>query len=139
MDAHQFDALVRTLTGPRRALLGLGVALGLTAIPADARKRKHRKKKKKKKPTCTGCLAGEVCLANGSCAVTCTQSTDCASGCFCGSPSLEGPRHCTSALLFVCASLPECSGTAACPVGSHCEQTDCLGNPNRCIPLCDAS
>lgn len=141
MDDHQFDALARALSGSRRALLGLGVALGLTTIPVDARKRRKRRKKKrkrnkKKKKTCQGCTNGQVCLGNGSCAQTCSAAADCPAECQCGAPSVEGLRHCTPDSLYLCASLVECSSSAACPAGSHCEQTMCSGNPNRCLPLC---
>jgi hypothetical protein len=77
MDGSGFDALIQSVVGPRRALLGGAVALaaGWLGIGDAAAKRKGKKKKKKKaKPNAYGCLdVGDPCKsAEGCCSGICT-------------------------------------------------------------------
>jgi hypothetical protein len=83
------------------------------------------------------CAPGQVCLDNASCATVCMGET-CPAGCSCSFASVEGPQHC-GALVSDCGQFPqECTSTAQCPPGQHCQETTCPGNPKRCFPLCGA-
>lgn len=73
MDGSHFDDLLRSLTRPRRSLLGGSLALatgwlGVSAIDAK-KKRKHKKRKAKKaKPNEFGCLElGDPCQSEDQC------------------------------------------------------------------------
>jgi hypothetical protein len=79
--------------------------------------------------TCATCPTGQQCLSNGSCAIVCTENSDCSS-CGCSNPSVEGARHCISGPLqpFV-----PCTSTLDCPPGAHCQD---IGAGGVCIALC---
>jgi len=86
------------------------------------------------------CPAGQDCLSNGSCGITCTASSQCPHGCTgCGFASTEGPSHCIAPITG-CESVPQsCTSTAECPLGQHCQGIKCdLSGQlvNRCIPMC---
>jgi hypothetical protein len=153
MEGFHFDAWTRRRFG----LAAGGVTASLfTGAPAFFRSAVAKKRKKKCKPKCgpcrkckkgkckakpagTVCGAGAYCLPNGSCATTCTTGEECAAGCFCSAPSVEGTRRCIE-LLESCDAFPQpCTSTAQCPRGRHCQFTLCgPGNihSDRCVPLC---
>src|SRR5262249_19771010 len=62
------------------------------------------------------CGPGQVCLANGDCATTCTSAADCPSSCTCWI-NVEGQRYCIQSTL-TCGQVPQvCGGsdTPPCP------------------------
>lgn len=83
MDDQQFDDLARSLIHSRRALLGLGVALGVAPPRADAKKRKR--KRRKKIPPCQPECAGRTCGSDG-CGGVCGQ---CGAGQTCSGGACE--------------------------------------------------
>ena len=85
------------------------------------------------------CPAGRLCLSNGSCATVCDELADCATGCSCNGPNIEGTKTC-AAPGFTCEGFPQvCADTAACPSGQTCQLSGCGQGgsvENRCVPLC---
>jgi hypothetical protein len=79
------------------------------------------------------------CVANGSCAVLCADIDCPTAACSC-TTSVEGSRHCIVGL--DCDDLlQECTSTADCPPGQHCQSTGCGPGgtlTDRCTPLCQA-
>jgi hypothetical protein len=159
MDATRFDTLIRSLTdgSSRRAALGVGLGGVLAALglgESEAKKKRRRKKKCKRtcgpcqrckkgkcrpKPAGIPCGDGGECLANGSCALSCTMDDECdrlPSGCGCSPASAEGVSHCYGHVNS-CDEIPKkCESTAECPLGRVCQPTGCVGGGNRCWPLC---
>lgn len=150
MDGPKFDDLVRTIARSRRALLGLGAALGLGPLLAGAKKRKKRKgKKKNTKKACSAgnpvrcgkfcCRSDESCR-NGACVDHCQDGqqnfgetgTDCGGTC-------RVVRKCQ--LGQTCAIDEDCFNAACvnrrdigasicveCRIDSDCDR---LGDPER--------
>lgn len=85
------------------------------------------------------CPAGKTCLGSGSCAQICTDHPQCPTGCFCGAPSVEGPRPCAPSSGATCDQLQTpCTSTTQCPVGAYCLPVPCGSGGaavNRCLPL----
>jgi hypothetical protein len=82
--------------------------------------------------TCPGCPPLRACLANGSCAVSCTANEECGS-CGCSvRTNTEGQRHCVP--FDVGCTARQCERTADCPPGSQC--ANCGAQGLRCTPLC---
>lgn len=134
MDDDQFDELVRSLARSRRTVLGLGAALSLTPLLADAKKRKNKKKKKKTttttcQPSCSGracgpngcggscgaCSGGRVCTA-GACQCP-TGQTACSAGCC---PACQGCDDARQICVMAAGS-----DTTACPGGACCGGACC--------------
>jgi hypothetical protein len=89
-------------------------------------------------PVACSCPSGQVCLSNGGCGQVCRDFNDCPgpfSNCFNCDPSTEGEKHCTANTPS--CSEPACTSTADCPVGTHCQVTNCgpNGNEKRCVNL----
>src|ERR1041384_2296869 len=66
MDGHRFDAMIRTLAGSRRTVLGCAVAAAagaVTQLQSEGKRRKKRCKSPKVK-------CGKKCLPAGSCCNT---------------------------------------------------------------------
>jgi hypothetical protein len=101
MDGHQFDALIRTLAGSRRALFGGAIAAvaGVGSLPGGEAKRR-RKRCKAPKVKC-----GKKCLKAGSCC----RDSDC------------GP--CETCSGKRCVVVPDGS---PCGVGGECNGTACI-------------
>jgi hypothetical protein len=109
MDDRQFDDLVRTLSRSRRSVLGLGAALGVAPLVAEARKKKKKVKL---------CLNGQTISVpkkkrgayfnQGATAGACS-TTPCARSCA-GKP---------------CGAGDGCGGTCDCPAGQICGNGAC--------------
>ncbi len=89
-------------------------------------------------PVACSCPSGHECLSNGSCGQVCQGAGDCPgqdSNCSNCNASTEGAKHCT--VRYPACSEPVCTATADCPVGTHCQVTNCgpNGNEKRCIKL----
>lgn len=108
MDAHQFDALTRTL-GDRLSRRGLGRLVGGLALgggiatrwpaPADAKKKRKKKRKKKDRNDCDGgCGIGTCC--DGRCANTPTDRNNCGA---CGNRCQPG-QYCFNSQCVPCES-----------------------------------
>ncbi|MEZ4563015.1 MAG: hypothetical protein R2853_09785 [Thermomicrobiales bacterium] len=78
---------------------------------------------------CATCENGQVCLSNGSCAITCTANDQCGA-CGCSNPDVEGARHCIVGPLFPTTF---CKTTDDCPPQTHCQD---IGAGGICIELC---
>jgi hypothetical protein len=128
MDGRQFDDLLRSLAGTRRAALGslLAAVGGLAVLPAaDARKRK-------KKKGCRGCRVCTSCV-KGKC-VPVPDRTPCGGQCqecmggqcankAAGTPC-GGDNQCLDG---VCNARPDCisAGVSGCEAIPNCCSNDC--------------
>jgi hypothetical protein len=141
VDATRFNVLVRWL---RAGATRRDFTLVVSAIPfagqptplialnyAEARKKPKKKRCKGqrkcgktcilKSACCTDadCAAGELCLANRSCAITCPNGQDdCPFGCLCQSG--DGLDLCNGPTEDVCAG-QACAGNADCPRSQRCQ------------------
>jgi hypothetical protein len=150
MEDQQFDDLVRIVSRSRRTLLGLstalwlglGAALGLAPLTADARKRKKKKKKNKK---CRGNTkkCGKRCIPQTSCCA----SADCGPNNVCVNNQCQcapGLRPCNGTCISQekCCGDAECGGdlvcinnACACPedVPVQCPEQACVSGAECCI------
>jgi hypothetical protein len=81
------------------------------------------------------CGSGQQCLANGSCAVTCTSNTQCQPKCAVCMPDLEGQQKTCIGYGPPCSTLQTCTRTRDCPQGTLCTFCSSLTD-QRCSPLC---
>ena len=146
-------------------LAGLLASLGFTGAAAGKRKKKRKKKRRPAGPppcvaesaaatcagrcgtwanncglavVCPGCVTGQDCLANGSCAKNCVENLECggATPCGCSNANLEGQKYCQSTTA-ICRDMPTpCTGTGQCPRGQHCVHCGSQQSDPRCYPLC---
>lgn len=159
MDSNRFDSLTRAFGERRsrrvvlRGLLGLGGAAAAVTtrgaeaqwslpvcLPDGAGGYIHRLVPKAAVPFYVSRYGAEpcashqnVCLSNGSCAETCTDSDQCFfEGCGCSRPSAEGPAHCVPE--FLPCGGQTCESTADCPHGHQCQE--CSEGSYHCEILC---
>ena len=83
------------------------------------------------------CPGTQECLSNGSCAAECDGGL-CATGCSCGDSSAEGPPRCVVPQSSCDGISQTCTSTTECPLGQHCQETQCPWPSSRCVPLCTA-
>jgi hypothetical protein len=136
MDGRQFDDLLRTLTGTRRAAIAslLAAMSGLASLTvADAKK----KRKKKRKKGCRGCPACTSCV-KGKCRAV-PDRTACGGECqeCMGGQCVNKPADtvCSAngrCLAGICNARPTCQGFN---IGG-CQQ---LGEEICCSEVCDTS
>ncbi len=116
MDDHRFDAMIRTLAGSRRTVLGgaFTVVAGTVALPqVEAKRRRRRCKSPKVK-------CGKKCLPAGSC---CSNSD-------CGTCQTCSGKTCVVAPAGTpCGVGGECNGTACIKEGAF----GCTANMDFCM------
>lgn len=114
MDDHRFDALVRTLAGSRRAVLGgaIAAAAGALGQPESKGKKRRRRCKSPKVKCGKKCLSAGFCCSTGDCGtcqvcsgktcVVASSGTPCGVGGSCnGSACInQGAFGCTASMDF---------------------------------------
>jgi hypothetical protein len=142
MDGDQFDAMIRTLSGSRRTVLGGAIAATAAALSQAESEGKRRKRRcKSPKVKC-----GKKCLPAGSCCSTsnCGTCQVCAGnrcvlapqGSACGVGGTCNGTACINQGAFGCTAEQDFCGAneiAACP-GSNTPQATCFMQDDK--PLC---
>ncbi len=130
MEADRFDDITRALSEPpsrrgiARALAGLSLVGGVSALlgPADAWARKKGKGKKKKKKCKSGTKkCGKTCIS----ATSCCSAADCSSGGACAGGTCVcaiGFRSCQVG----CIPTSNCCTDGECGAGERCQDGSCV-------------